>query len=214
MKAIGVIGLFLLLSSCYFLGPSASKRYACAINAAPIDVAIVPGLPLRNGQWDTLLKARILWSYFLYKKGIVRNVIYSGNAVYTHFKEGKAMAAYAQALGIPKEHIFIDTLAEHSTENLFYSYRIAEANGFRSMAIATDPFQCALLYKFSRKNFNTPFYFLPIIEDSICNLSYLSPDIDTTIAYVSGFVPISQKENYRQRIHASRGGKVKTTKTK
>lgn len=209
MKGFSAIALFLFLSSCYFLGPSANTRYKRAAKVAPIDVAIVPGLPLKNGKWDTLLKARILWSYFLYKKGIVRNIIYSGNAVYSPYKEGKGMATYAVALGIPREHIFVDTLAEHSSENLFYSYKIARAKGFKSIAIATDPFQCAMLYRFSKKNFETAFYFLPIIEDSINSLSYLNPDIDTSTAYTQDFVPISQRENYRQRIKASRGSKIK-----
>jgi vancomycin permeability regulator SanA len=201
--------LLVTLSSCYFLGPGAKKRYAQVKKHAPIDLAIVPGLPLRNGSWDTLLKARILWSYHLYKTGIVKNIIYSGNAVYTPYKEGKVMAAYAQALGIPKEHIFVDTAAEHSSENLYYSYQIATQLGFETIAVATDPFQCAMLFSFSRKNFEKPIHFLPIIYDSIAHLASLNPEIDVTTAYVSDFTPLPEREDYRQRIKASRGSKVK-----
>ncbi|MEO6833888.1 MAG: YdcF family protein, partial [Chitinophagaceae bacterium] len=122
---IFVVLILLFFSSCYFLGPSSKARFSKAKRNAPYDAAIVPGLPLKNGNWDTLLKARILWSVYLFKAGIVRNVIYSGSAVYSPYKEGKAMAIYAQALGIPSEHIYVDTLAEHSTENLYYGYELA-----------------------------------------------------------------------------------------
>lgn len=203
-----IILSILLLSSCYFLGPSSRKRLAMTELTGPIDVAIVPGLPLKNGQWDTLLKTRILWSVYLYKKGIVRNIIYSGSAVYSPYTEGKAMAIYAEALGIPKEHIFIDTLAEHSTENVYYSHQLAQTLGFKSMAIATDPFQCAMLHRFTKKTV-APLYFLPVVYDSIQWMEYMNPKVDLQSCYVENFVSLNERENYRQRIKASRGGRVK-----
>ena len=72
----------------------------------PIDIAIVPGLPLYNGKIDTLLKSRLLWSHYLFKKGIVSNVLYSGNAVYTPWVEGPTMALFANQLGIETKHTY------------------------------------------------------------------------------------------------------------
>src|SRR5690606_27328958 len=83
------------------------------------DVLIVPGVPFENGTWSPVMRMRVLWSSFLYQRGIVRNIIYSGGAVYTPYVEAKIMGLYAQQLGVPPEHIFYDTLAEHSTENIF-----------------------------------------------------------------------------------------------
>jgi hypothetical protein len=80
------------------------------------------------------------------------------------------------------------------------------------MAIATDPFQCAMLYSFSRKNFSTQFYFLPAIDDSIISLSEMNPKVDMSAAFVNDFVPLSERENYKERIKASRGGRIKATK--
>jgi len=133
----------------------------------PIDIAIVPGLPLYHGKLDTLLKSRLLWSQYLFKKGIVSNVLYSGNAVYTPWIEGPSMALFAYQLGIEDKHILIDTIAEHSTENLFYGYQQAKKMGYKTIAIATDPFQCAMLHKYAKKNFKETIYFIPIIYDSI-----------------------------------------------
>jgi len=198
-----------LLSSCYFLGPSSSRRYSKASAVAPLDVAIVPGLPFRNGSWDTLLKARILWACYLYKAGIVRNIIFSGNAVYTPYKEGKIMALYAKALGVPEEHIWIDTLAEHSTENLYFSYQLACKLHFRTVGIATDPFQCAMLYRFSKKHFTAHFYFLPVVYRYIEPMLSVNPEIEISTAYVEGFVPLTVRKNFRQRMRASRGSRIK-----
>src|SRR3569833_1229505 len=167
--------LLLSCSSCFFIGPSHLKRLQMAKRSGTIDVAIVPGLPFKNGHWDTLVKSRILWSLYLYKAGIVKNIIYSGNAVHSPYVEGKTMALYADAIGIDPKHIFVKTKTEHSTENLYYGYKLAKQLGFETMAVATDPFQCYMLYKFSKKHFNTRFQILPIIYDSIQAYTNLEP---------------------------------------
>jgi hypothetical protein len=198
-----------IFSSCFFIGPSHIRRLRIAEVDGPLDVAIVPGLPFKDGHWDTLLKARILWSLYLYKHGIVKNIIYSGNAVYTPYTEGKSMALYAYALGLESSHIFIDTLAEHSTENLYYSYQLAKKLGFKKLAVATDPFQCYMLYKFSKKHFNTRFYFLPVIYDSIAAYDYLDPVVDTKPAYIKDFVPLDQRMKYSERFKGTMGKGIK-----
>jgi len=86
-KLISIV-FILMVQSCYFLGPSPKQRLAKALATDTIDVAIVPGLPLYKGKWDTLLKSRLLWSEFLYRKKYVKHLIYSGNAVYTPWIEG------------------------------------------------------------------------------------------------------------------------------
>ena len=149
----------LLLPSCFFFGPTPRKLLHNAELIKPIDIAIIPGLPLYHGKIDTLLKSRLLWSNYLFKKGIVSNVLYSGNAVYTPWIEGSTMALFANQLGIENKNIVIDTIAEHSTENLFYGYHQAKKMGYKTIAIATDPFQCAMLHKYAKKNFNETIYF-------------------------------------------------------
>jgi uncharacterized SAM-binding protein YcdF (DUF218 family) len=171
---------------------------------APIDVAIVPGLPLENGQWDTLLKTRIRWSEFLYKKGYVKNIVYSGSAVQTPWIEGSTMALYAKALGIDSQHVFVDTLAEHSTENLYFSYKLAREHGFKTIALATDPFQCAMLHRFAKKKMKVDLFFLPVISDSL--LSHAGPVIiDTSLTRKRGFVALSERQDMKTRLKGTRG---------
>ena len=201
--------LIAIFSSCFFIGPSHLTRLKQAKREGPVDVAIIPGFPFKNGQWDTLVKSRILWSLYLYKKGIVKNIIYSGNAVYTPYVEGKSMALYAYALGIDPAHVYVDSLAEHSTENLYYGYKLAKQLGFKKIAVATDPFQCYMLYKFSKKHFNTQFFFLPIIYDSIVSYTGLNPEVDTKPTFISNFTPIDSRMNYTDRLKGTMGKDIK-----
>jgi uncharacterized SAM-binding protein YcdF (DUF218 family) len=196
-------------SSCIFLGIRQNRHYKDVEEIKPIDVIIVPGLPLYNGQWDTLLKARIIWSDFLYKKAIASKILYSGNAVYTPWKEGPSMALYAKQLGVKDEHILIDTIAEHSTENLYYGYLLAKAQGCKTIAVATDPFQCAMLQKFAKKNIREEIYFLPIIYDSIRGQMNVDLRIDTTLTKASSFIPLEQRQGYKERLNGTRGRHIR-----
>jgi len=209
MRLIVFILCSLLLPSCFFLGPTPRKLLQNAENVKPIDIVIVPGLPLYHGKLDTLLKSRLLWSHYLLKKGIVSNVLYSGNAVYTPWVEGSSMALFANQLGIENKNILIDTIAEHSTENLFYGYHMAKKMGYKTIAIATDPFQCAMLHKYAKKNFKEVIYFIPIIYDSIKPRMSILLEIDTTITVKKNFIPIGERLNYKDRLQGTTGKNIK-----
>ncbi len=173
------------------------------------DAIIVPGVPFVNGQWDTTMKGRVLWSCFLYQQGIARNIIYSGGAVYSPYAEAKIMGLYAQQLGIPEAHIFYDTLAEHSTENVYYAYLLAREQGFKSIALATDPFQSAMLKRFTRKRFATEIVHLPFIADTLKTLNHVRPLIDPSAAYVSPFRAITERESFWRRVGGTLGLRIK-----
>lgn len=209
-KRISIIIIVLLaVQSCYFLGPSPRKRLKRCAEIKPIDVAIVPGLPLFHGQWDTLLKTRMLWSVYLYRKGYVKNIIFSGNAVYTKWREGHCMADIAKELGVKQEHIFVDTIAEHSTENLFYGIELAKQRGFKTIALASDPFQCGMLHKFAKRKMNTKVYLLPVVFDSIQQDFNVSVVLDTTRNVKPNFVPLEERQSQKERLKGTRGRNIK-----
>ncbi len=143
----------------------------------PFDAVIIPGVPFNGTRWDTVMHARVLWSYILYKNGYVKNIIYSGGAVYSPYYEARIMGLYGQALGIPADHMFYDTLAQHSTENVYYSYLLAKKLGFKSIALGTDPFQSSMLQSFTRRRFGTPITHLPFNTDSLKRYNHLEPKI-------------------------------------
>ncbi|MEZ5046037.1 MAG: YdcF family protein [Chitinophagaceae bacterium] len=172
------------------------------------DAIIVPGIPFRNGRWDTVMKARVLWSVYLYKNHFTKNIIYSGSAVYTPFYESIIMGLYAQKLGVPAQHIFYDTLAKHSTENIYYSYLIAQKNGFKNIALATDPFQNALIQFYTRKKFASTIDHIPVLFDSIKTMSPIEISIDSSLAYRKHFQSIKAKESFIYRFWGTMGRQV------
>ncbi|MCF0056966.1 YdcF family protein [Dyadobacter sp. CY356] len=170
----------------------------------PYDVIIVPGFPYQGKEWDMVHKMRIHWAYYLYKKGIARNVIFSGSAVATPYIESRVMSYYAESLGISAKHIFTEEKAQHSTENVYYSYRLAKKLGFKKIALATDPFQSRYMGKFMRK-FEIPVALLPTVIDTLKILDLYEPKIDPKPAIVDNFQKLSARENFFERFKGTMG---------
>ena len=199
-----LLASILILSGCVSMKKRPLRLWNEVVESKQtFDAIIVPGVPFENGTWSDVMRSRVLWSVFLYNQGITRNIIYSGSAVYTPYYEAKIMGLYAEQLGVPKDHIFYDTLAEHSTENVFYSYRIAQENHFKTIALATDPFQSSLLKRFTRKRFQSPIPHVPILYDSI--IAIMAPRIDPKSAYVFPFTPITERESFWKRTKGTMG---------
>lgn len=202
MLLSGIISLF----SCITPRKGPARAYRNAKELAPFDAVIIPGIPYNGTNWDSVMKARVLWSWILYKNGYTKNVIYSGAAVYTPYQEAIVMGLYGEQLGIPKEHIFYDTIARHSTENVFYSYLLAQKLGFKSLALATDPFQSFLLRSFTRKRFDSPIYHLPFVIDSLAVYNGINPVINPDTAKIkTGWSSIKEQESLRTRLRGTLG---------
>lgn len=185
----GVIYIVLMnLYGCLSSQKVSDRIIAGAQSLKPFDAIIVPGIPFKNYKWDSIMKGRVIWAYILYRNGYTKNVIFSGSSVYSPFFESKIMGLYAQKLGIPKEHIFYENKARHSTENVYYSYLLAKKLGFKSLALATDPFQSWMLQSFTRRRFATPIYHMPFIVDTLKQYNGLNPEIDPE--------PARAEENY------------------
>jgi len=154
------------------------------------------------------MKARVLWSYILYRGGYTRNIIYSGAAVYSPWKEAKIMGLFAEALGIPSRHIFCDTLATHSTENVYYSYLLARKLGFKHIALATDPFQSRMLRSFTHKRFSSPIDHLPIVKDSLLRYRNLNPKVDATSAREKNWSSLKDQQSFYKRFLGTLGKNI------
>lgn len=182
-------------------------------SAKQYDAIIVPGVPLENGQWSRTMKGRVLWSKYLFDKGIAKNIIYSGSAVYSPYCEATIMRLYAEALGIPKENIFEEPKAEHSTENIYYSNKLARQLGFTKIAVASDPFQTKLLRRFVHKKVDAAIDLIPMVEDTIesMNPETINPIIDIDKAFRKDFVPLIERETFWQRFRGTRGLSIDTS---
>lgn len=212
MKQLVVIFSFLLFitGGCISIvkGPKVALQEAEKHHII-FDAVVVPGSPFSDGKWDSLMKGRVIWAWILYKNGITKNIIFSGGAVYSPYYESKIMGLYAQKLGVPKEHILYDTMARHSTENIYYSYLIAKQKGFKVIAIATDPVQSGLLKQYTNTRFETIPYHLPIIFDSVRKYDGLSPEIDPRLAEKREFTAITDEESTLRRFLGTIGSDIK-----
>lgn len=198
-----------LLNACSFSEKATGRLYNQA-SKETFDIVIVPGVPYDTTGWSRTMKGRVYWSKFLYDKGITRNVMYSGSAVYSPYCEAEIMALYAVAIGIPKQHVYVETKAEHSTENIYYSYQKAKLLGFQKIALASDPFQSKLLRRFTRKRVSPDVSLIPFVVDS---LKLMQPDmqnpvIEHQLAYKPNFVSIVKRESFWKRFKGTRGGNL------
>ncbi len=209
MKFYHLVFIVLLFSSCSLAIRRADRLYREALVKRPVyDAIIVPGVPFQNGRWDSIMKARVIWSVYLYKNHFTKNIIYSGGAVYSHFYEAVIMGLYAQKMGVDKSHIFYDTLAKHSTENIYYSYLVAKKLRFKSVAVATDPFQSALLSSYTKRRFRSPIAHLPVNFEVLKTLDQSDYAIDSMQAFREGFESIYIKERFFKRLWGTLGRQV------
>ena len=202
---LGVLFLF-GITSCSFSAKQSLKLYEKAKNHQ-YDVVVVPGVPLENGRWSDIMKLRNCWSKYLYDRGIARNVMFSGNAVYTPYVESEVMALYAAAIGIPKENIYTESKAEHSTENIYYSYKKAKQLKFNRIALASDAFQTRMLRRFTRLRVSKDIDLIPAVYDSLRNYMATIPEpvVDPASTFVPDFEPLPERKSFTQRLKGTIG---------
>lgn len=208
--AVSILFSFLLVlaGGCRGMFFTSNRYYQKSLKHAPYDAIIVPGVPFENGKWSYTMKGRVLWSVYLYKQGIAKNIIYSGSSVYSPFVEGKIMALYAEQLGVAKENIFVEDRAEHSTENVYYGTVLARKNGFRKIAVATDRFQSRTLASFVSR-LRSGIHLLPLQENLMDSVSHHDPVVDSMQAYVPAFVSIVERESFFKRFKGTMGKNIK-----
>ncbi|MEO5980397.1 MAG: YdcF family protein [Chryseolinea sp.] len=197
----------LLLTMCTFKH-YAEKSYARAKKEKPFDVIIVPGVPYEQEKTTSIMTMRIYWAKHLYDSGYTKNIIFSGSAVYSPYVEGIAMKIIADSLGIPADHTFSETNAEHSTENIYYSWKMARRMGFHKIALATDPFQAGMLRSFVRK-YCPGVRSIPVVFENMNMDGKTLPVIDFSKAYRPGFKSITEREGFWQRLRGTMGKKIK-----
>lgn len=203
MKRFIIFSIVLIVSSHLF--------YSCAVNKAnrafhkniaytPYDVVIVPGFPYQDNDtiWHDVMKMRVYWSHYLYENNYTKNIIFSGSAVYSPYIESEVMKLHAIAIGLPSDVIFTETRAEHSTENLYYSYQLAKKMGFNKIALATDPFQTSMLTSFAKRK-KLKVDYLPVVLDTLKTINKINPTIDLSSTKMPNFVPITERESTWKR---------------
>ena len=174
LKKTFTILIFLSISitfnSCLLFHPGANKLTKRALLAhKKYDAVIVPGVPFIAPHWDMTMTMRVVWAVHLYKRGLTSKIIMSGSAVYSPYIEAEIMKLYAVKFGVPAEDIIIEDKAQHTTENVWFGYQLAKSLGYENIALATDPFQTRMTYRFGKKRLKS-LKFLPVIFDTLKTL--------------------------------------------
>ncbi|MDH5365615.1 MAG: YdcF family protein [Cyclobacteriaceae bacterium] len=203
MKRFIIFSIVLIVLSHLFYScavSKANKAFHKNIANTPYDVVIVPGFPYQDSDtiWHDVMKMRVYWSQYLYENNYTRNIIYSGSAVYSPYIESEVMKLHAIAIGLPSGVIYTETRAEHSTENLYYSYQLAKKMGFEKIALATDPFQTSMLTSFARRK-KIKVDYLPVVLDTLKTISKVNPNIDLSSTKMENFVSITERESTWKR---------------
>jgi uncharacterized SAM-binding protein YcdF (DUF218 family) len=201
------LAIVALLTHCSFKH-HAERSFREAASQKPFDVIIVPGVPYRDGAESSVMKMRVLWAKHLYDNGYARNIIFSGSAVYTEYIEGVVMKLMADTLGIAPSNTFSETRAEHSTENVYYSWKMAKALGFEKVALATDPYQAGMLRGFIRK-YCPEVSHIPIVYSELELEGRSLPVIDPSSALQPDFISITRREGFWTRLSGTMGRRVK-----
>ena len=209
INATYLLAVIILLNACSFSAKTTEAYYKKA-ESKSYEMVAVPGVPFTEAGWDSTMKARVYWSKYLFDKGIAKNIMYSGSSVYSPYYEGEIMALYAIAIGIPKENVFTETKAQHSTENLYYVYLKSKKMGFTRLALATDPFQAKQLKRFARVRISKEVGLIPIVFDTLRAMqpNMTDPKIDYQKAYNSNFVSIKSKESFWKRLRGTMGKNI------
>ncbi len=203
-----VVALF-ILSSCSFSART-TQRYFDKAKHKTYDMIVVPGIPFTEAGWDSTMKARVYWSKFLFDRGIAKNIMYSGSSVHSPYYEGQIMALYAIALGIPQQNVFYEPKAEHSTENLYYSYHKSKKLGFKSIALSTDPYQAKQLRRYAKVRVDRSVTLIPIVFDILIAMRHtmIDPKINYQQAYNKDFIPLTSRESFWKRFRGTMGKNV------
>lgn len=197
-----------ILNGCALFRPAPDKLFKRALKNEPYDVIIVPGLPFNGEKWSPIMKDRVNWACYLLENGIAKNVIFSGGAVYTPYVEAKVMALYAEAMGIPKDKIFIEMQAQHSTENVYNSYCMAKKIGFTKIAIATNRFQSDFLMGFTKRKFKLTITHIPIVAELFPRIDCEAFHINADSAKVENFKSIIETQSKWHRFRGTQGKNI------
>ena len=200
-----LLAILLSFSSCLLFQPSANKLTRRAlIEHKQYDAIIIPGVPFTDSVWDLTMQMRVLWGIHLYKNGTTKKIIMSGNAVYSPYVEAKIMKLYAVAYGVPEDDIIVEDRAQHSTENAWYGYKLAKKLGLQHIALATDPFQTRMLYRFGKKRLKDLKY-LPVLFDTLKTLPHSNPEINYLAIKIPEFIPITETQSFWYRLRGTAG---------
>jgi uncharacterized SAM-binding protein YcdF (DUF218 family) len=130
---LSILGLFGLGVAARLLAPSSNT------SLTRFDAIIVLGTPADNdGNPTPVQLANVTEGVREYERGVASRLILTGGAAHNRFVEAQVMARTAEAQGIPKSAIFLESKAKNTIENACYATQIMKAHGWRSAEVVSN----------------------------------------------------------------------------
>ena len=108
-------------------------------NLKKFDTIIVLGSPSKEDCTPhIIMQKRVDKAIELFNKGIAKTLIFTGSSVQNSCSEAQVMVNYAESKGIPENSIFIESNAQNTYQNAFYSQKIMSQSGFKTAAVVTS----------------------------------------------------------------------------
>lgn len=104
------------------------------------DAAVVLGAAVREDAPSPVFQARIDHGIWLYQKGWVAKIIFTGGrSAGARYADSVIARRYAHKKGVPRADMFVETQSRITEENLYYSKKVAEKNGLKTFIVVSDP---------------------------------------------------------------------------
>ncbi|PGK52459.1 protein sanA-like protein [Priestia megaterium] len=134
--------VFLLLSFIiYCVSLSVVYGYSFKDNKQKADAAIILGASVWMNQPSPVFKERIEHGVWLYKKGYVSHLIFTGGKYdKTTPSESSVAKQYAIDKGVNKEDIFIEETSRATEQNLINARSIMKKHHINNVLLVSDPF--------------------------------------------------------------------------
>jgi uncharacterized SAM-binding protein YcdF (DUF218 family) len=148
------------------------------------DVAIVLGCPAElDGTASLCQRCRVKTAVRDYRKGAVRNLLFSGGAAHSAAVEADVMGDLAVQRGVPPEHVLREGRALTTWQNLKLAKRIVAQHGFGTILFISTADHLARAHRIAQ------FYGIPDAQSAwqACDLD-LPPDSEEEWKTPSGEV--------------------------
>ena len=119
----------------YFFAPNQNAQ----LNS--VDTLIVLGTPSQpDGSPSPEQRERVMEGVREFQKGVGRHIIMTGGPAHNHFVEAHTMALLAIANGVPASVIVEEGQAQDTIQNIYYSEKIMQQNGWHSAEVVSSPY--------------------------------------------------------------------------
>ena len=134
-KILKIIGIIIAISAIIILGISIYVK--CSVNKKIVDVnningnydaILVLGAGLRNGKPSPILKDRLDTAIKLYKDGVSKRIIVSGDHGKKYYDEVNVMKNYLLDKGIESNDIFMDHAGFSTYDSIYRAKNIFQAS--------------------------------------------------------------------------------------